>query len=81
MRTVLWCLGAVFVAAVLFAPITGGGYCADAPVAGDSYCVSWTRSIVGIDSTLWLWLGATVILTGAAWWLSRRSRTTDRQLP
>lgn len=74
MRTALWCLGAVVVAGVLFAPIMGGGYCADAPLAGNSYCVTWTRSLFGIDTNLWLWLGATAVLTGLAWWLSRRRR-------
>lgn len=66
MRTVAWCAGGVLVAAVLFAPVIGGGWCADAPLAEASYCETWTRSVVGIDTSIWLWLGATAVLVAGA---------------
>lgn len=56
----IW-LGALGVVAVsiLFAPIVTGGWCADAPAGGTSICGSFQRSVVGIDSNIWLWLAAT----------------------
>jgi len=61
----------VVLAAVLFAPLTFAGFCAVATER--SYCVTTARSLVGIDTSLWLWLGATAVLVGLTWWLLRRS--------
>ncbi len=52
--------------AVLFAPVIMGGWCADAPVGGTSTCATFQRSIVGIDTSMWLWLplsGSVVLAT------------------
>lgn len=75
MRTALWVGGAILLAAVLFAPIVQGGYCADAVPGGVSRCETWSRSVFGIDSNGWLWLGATVVLVALAlWWSLARVR-------
>ena len=73
-RTALWVGGAIATAALLFAPIIHVGFCADAPGAEASSCETWSRSVVGIDTSGWLWLGATVALSALAWWLSRAHR-------
>ena len=66
---------AILVAAVLFAPVGQTGYCAVAPASGASFCDTGARSLVGIDTSLWLWLGATVAFIALAWWLAHtRSR-------
>ncbi|MBD3942185.1 hypothetical protein IF188_10795 [Microbacterium sp. NEAU-LLC] len=72
LRRAAWIAGAVVVASVLFAPLSFGGFCADAPTADASYCVTTLRSLVGLDTSLWLWLGAVVVLAGFAWWFSAR---------
>lgn len=68
---VLWTIGAVVVAAVLFAPIMTVGWCADSATPGASYCASEQRSILGAPTSIWLWLGATAVFGGLAWLLSR----------
>lgn len=54
----LACLGI----SVFLAPIVSGGWCADAPAGGTSTCGSFQRSLVGIDTNLWIWLGAIAIV-------------------
>src|SRR5690606_14034984 len=54
---VVWLAVAGLVAvAVLFAPVVMGGWSADAPVGGTSACGTFQRSIVGIATSMWLWL-------------------------
>ena len=62
---------------LLFASVVTGGWCADAPVAGQSTCGSFQRSLIGIDTNLWLWLAASavvVVVTLAAIRRRRKSR-------
>lgn len=66
-RIALWVAGAVLAAAVVFAPVMTMGYCADAPVAGRSFCDSSQRSVLGAETSLWLWLGVTVASAGITW--------------
>jgi hypothetical protein len=73
-RRVAWLAGAIVVASVLFAPFSSAGFCADAPAADQSYCATTVRSPIGLETSLWLWLGATVVLGVLAWWLSARVR-------
>jgi hypothetical protein len=73
-RIAAWVAAAVVIAAVLFAPVLTSGYCAVAPASGESYCGSASRSILGIDTSLWLWVAATLGLGALAWWLARRPR-------
>ena len=77
LRTAAWLIGAALLAAVLFAPVLQGGYCAVATASGQSYCDVFTRSVVGIDTDVWLWLAATLALGAAAWWLARRRSRDD----
>jgi len=77
LRTAVWIAGAVLLAAVVFAPVLQSGYCAVAPASGRSYCDVSARSVVGIPTSLWLWLGATAALVAAAWWLALRRRRDD----
>lgn len=75
---VLWLgIAGILGVAVLFAPVITGGWCADAPVSGASECGSFERSIVGIDTSLWIWLALSVIV-GAITALKVRSRRSSR---
>ncbi|WES66047.1 hypothetical protein P0L94_08215 [Microbacter sp. GSS18] len=63
---------------VLFAPVVTGGWCADAPVGGTSVCGTFERSVLGIDTSIWLWLalsGAVTLTTV----LAVRRRRADRR--
>ena len=63
MTPVLWLgIAGVLAVAVFFAPVITGGWCADAPIGGESVCGTFERSIVGIDTSLWLWLALSVIV-------------------
>jgi uncharacterized membrane protein len=73
-RVALWTVGAVIVAALLFAPITVSGRCEDAAAPAASSCTSVGWSLVGLETSVWLWLGATVVLGGLAWWFARVRR-------
>ena len=64
----------MIVAALLFAPIMVSGHCEDAAAPEASACATVGRSLVGIETSLWLWLGATVVLGGLAWWVARVRR-------
>lgn len=75
---VLWLgIAGVLAVAVFFAPVITGGWCADAPVSGASACGTFERSIVGIDTSLWLWLALSVIV-GVITILKARSRRSSR---
>ncbi len=54
-------------AAVVFAPLMTVGFCADSSIPGRSYCTSSQRSVVGIDTSFWIWLGATAAFGIIAW--------------
>ncbi|MBW9095076.1 hypothetical protein JNB62_15415 [Microbacterium jejuense] len=72
LRRATWLTGALVVAAVAFAPVTFSGFCADSVAASRSYCVTTARSLVGVETSLWLWLTASAVLAGFTWWLTRR---------
>lgn len=60
---VIWrgVLAAVLVTVVL-APVISGGWCADAPPGGTSMCASFQRSVIGIDTNLWIWVGGLAVV-------------------
>lgn len=60
-RVALWVAAAVVACAVVFAPVFTVGYCADSPVADRSFCDISQRSVLGAETSLWLWLGVTVV--------------------
>lgn len=60
---VLWLgIAGILAVAVFFAPVVTGEWCADAPIGGESVCGAFERSVVGIDTSLWLWLALSVIV-------------------
>lgn len=73
-RTAVWLGVAGVAAAIVFFPLFTAGMCADSSVPGESYCTSWQQSLVGLETTTWLWLGATAVLCGLAWLLTRPRR-------
>lgn len=75
--TAVWAAGGVLLAAVLFAPVLQGGFCADSSDPALSYCEAWQRSVAGVDTNVWLWAGATIAL-GALGWLVARTRRLRR---
>jgi hypothetical protein len=54
-------LAAVVVTVLLF-PFVSGGWCADAADPGTSSCGTFQRSVVGIDTSIWFWLGGLAIV-------------------
>lgn len=74
----LWLgLAGVVAVAVFFAPVTTGGWCADAPASRASVCGTFERSIVGIDTSLWLWLALSIVV-GVITAIAVRSRRSSR---
>lgn len=71
-RTLMWVSAAVVVTAVLLAPALTTGECVDAVEPGASYCQTQVRSLVAIPTHWAIWLGATVVAVGYAWWRSLR---------
>lgn len=64
---------------VLFAPILTKGWCYDAAEGGESTCGSVQTSIVGIESSFWLWAGALIVVVAAtSMLLRRRARLSER---
>ena len=61
-------------ATVLFAPIITMGWCADAAEGGESFCGSIQTSLVGIETNVWLWVAAMVIVIVATAFVARRRR-------
>ena len=59
--------------AVLFAPIITGGWCTDAPVSAISTCETIQRSLIGIDTSMWLWLTLTGVVVVATVLVARGS--------
>lgn len=78
MAPVVWLgIAGILAVAVLFAPVITGGWCADAPVGGTTTCGTFERSIVGIDTSLWLWLALSAVV-GVITALKVRSRRSIR---
>ncbi|MDL9980982.1 hypothetical protein [Microbacterium candidum] len=73
-----WGLFAVVIASVLLAPVIGVGWCDDAVPGGTSSCGGYQRSIVGIETNVWIWLAAMLIVVlgtlVAIWVRWRRAR-------
>ncbi|MBO9625915.1 MAG: hypothetical protein J7484_06035 [Microbacterium sp.] len=62
-KAALWTVvGALALGFLLFAPLFSAGICVDAQDTSKSYCRDWQTSIVGIETTLWMWLGASGVL-------------------
>jgi disulfide bond formation protein DsbB len=61
---------------LLFAPVITGGWCAHAPIGGTTLCESFQRSIMGIDTSVWLWLASVAVVVVATVAAVRRRRKT-----
>ncbi|MGQ2914522.1 hypothetical protein [Microbacterium aurantiacum] len=53
---------AAVIATVAFAPIVTVGWCADADETGTSTCGSSATSLVGVETSLWLWAAVIVAI-------------------
>jgi len=62
---VAWGVTAAVAATVALAPVMTGGWCADASTPDASACVTYQRSVLGAESTWWIWGIALVIVAGA----------------
>lgn len=58
--TLWWGAVAALGVSVLFAPIITYGWCADGVEDGTSTCGSSQHSVVGIPSSIWMWIGSMV---------------------
>lgn len=60
----VWLVGMVCLVtvAVLFAPIIVVGWCEDSAPGGTSSCGTSQRSLIGIDTSIWLWLALSAIV-------------------
>lgn len=56
---------AAIAATLLLAPVVTAGSCADAVAPEASVCGSVQRSILGVDTDVWIWLGALGVIVGA----------------
>lgn len=66
-KTLIWTvLGALVIAFIVFAPVAGAGMCVDAQDTSKSYCRDWQVSLLGLETTLWWWLGASGVLVAVA---------------
>jgi len=84
-NALLWTgAGALLVAFVLFAPLFEAGICVDAQDTSRSYCRDWQTSLVGMETSLWMWLGGSGVLLSigllTGWWITRRGNP-DARLP
>jgi hypothetical protein len=59
---------------ILFPPIITKGWCYDTVEGGESWCGSVQTSVVGIESSTWLWGGAVIIVLVATLLSLRRMR-------
>lgn len=71
----------VVAVALLLAPILTTGFCADSSQPGESYCVSTQRSVVGIETSVWLWAAVTIAIVVVGTVLAVRARRRDRDAP
>ena len=53
---------AALAATALFAPVLTSGWCYDATAGGESSCGSVQTSVLGIESNLWLWVVAMIVV-------------------
>ncbi|MDN3310986.1 hypothetical protein QWJ90_08585 [Microbacterium oryzae] len=74
-RIALGTVAALIVAAIALAPVQTAGYCADSPMSGASFCDTTTASLIGLQTSVWAWAGASVLVLAVAWWLARRQRS------
>ncbi|WFR84529.1 hypothetical protein [Arthrobacter sp. Y-9] len=66
-KALIWTvLGALVIAFIVFAPVAGAGICVDAQDTSKSYCRDWQVSLLGLETTLWWWLGASGVLVAVA---------------
>lgn len=61
-RTVLGGVLLLVLVSLALAPVLTMGWCADAPPGGTSVCGSRQTSVLGIESSLWLWIGAVILV-------------------
>ena len=73
--TVVMGLLASLAVSVLLAPVLTQGWCYDtAELGGESSCGSRQTSVLGIESNMWLWLAAMLVVIAATLLLLRRLR-------
>lgn len=65
-------------ASLVFAPMISGGWCADAIRGGRSICGSFQRSLIGIDTNVWLWLASMAVVVVITLAAVRRRRSSGR---
>ncbi|MCW3493867.1 hypothetical protein [Microbacterium sp. SSM24] len=83
---IIWTgIAAGVVASVLFAPLITLGWCSDADETGTSECGSAQQSVLGIETNVWIWLGALAIIAivtaVAARSVRRHARGDDHPAP
>lgn len=68
---------AALVVSLVIAPAVTGGFCNDSADPAETYCGSLPpRSIIGLETNMWVWIGALLaiaVITGCVL-LRRRSR-------
>ncbi|MEV4688219.1 hypothetical protein [Microbacterium sp. LWH3-1.2] len=75
--TLGWGVIAALGVSVLFAPILTYGWCADGVEDGTSTCGSSEHSIVGIPSSIWIWMGSMVAVVIVTAVLVKRRQQHD----
>lgn len=70
---------AAVIATVAFAPIVTLGWCADADETGTSTCGTYPASLIGIETSIWLWgvVIATVVMATAVLAYRRPRRSSE----
>lgn len=76
--TLWWSAIAALGVSVLFAPIITYGWCADGVEGGTSTCGSSQHSVVGIPSSIWMWIGSMVVVMIVTGVLVIRGRRHDQ---
>lgn len=76
--TLWWSAIAALGVSVLFAPIITYGWCADGVEDGTSTCGSSQHSVVGIPSSIWMWIGSMVVVMIVTGVLVIRGRRHDQ---
>ncbi|MGN8552473.1 UNVERIFIED_CONTAM: hypothetical protein OHV15_07805 [Microbacterium sp. SLM126] len=80
LSAIIWTgIAAAIVASVLFAPLITLGWCSDADETGTSECGSVQQSVLGIETSVWLWLGAVGAIAIVTVVAARAARRQPRQ--
>ncbi|MFF5624622.1 hypothetical protein [Microbacterium sp. LWH10-1.2] len=81
-KRALWIvLGCLLLTTVLFAPVFGAGMCVDAQDSANSYCREWQTSLIGLETTPWMWLALSATAVVVALLVVRPFRANDSTPP